>query len=510
MKKTISLLLASTIVLASCSKGDTREDKSVLKVGMGADVASFDLHGKNDSPSSRVRTNIYEGLVEQDAQLNIIPLLAQSWTTDDSGTVWTFNLRKGVKFHTGDEFTAEDVEFTFNRAKESSNVGHLLETIAEINVIDDYTVELVLEFPYMPLLNNLSHTTMGMLSKKVVEEQGEDYASTSDGNNPIGTGPFKFEDFVQGQGTTLVKNENYWNKEKEAKVDKIEMYTYTDNSSRKLALDGGDVDIAYDIAAPDYQSVKNNNDLQTFEDYDLSYAYGGFNMENPKFADKRVREAINLAINIESMVAAPTILNGLGKEANSPISMRTFGWSENVKAYGYDPDKARELLKEAGVEDLEITIWTNENATRVQAATVIQAQLAEVGIKVKVEKMEWGAYLDKTAKGEHEIFILGWTSVTADADYGLYPLFHSSAVGAAGNRTFYRNDDLDKLLEDGRSASSAEERLEIYEKAQQHIMDENIHIPFWNTLRVHAAAKDVTGFVAHPSGSMKLNTVSFE
>ncbi len=508
MKKLLAVLIMATLTLTACSKGDGVSDgEKTLKVALGADVASFDPHGKNDQPSSRVRTNIYEGLIYQDADLNLEPLLATDWSVDDTGVVWTFNLREGVTFHNGEKFDAEDAEFTFNRAMKSAEVGHLLETLETVKAVDDYTLEIVLKYPYMPLLNNLSHTTMGMLDKGTVEAQGDQYASGSNGNIPIGTGQFKFDNFVQGQGTTLVKNENYWNKDKIAKVDKLEMLTITDNSSRKLSVEAGDVDIAYDIAAPDFASIKSNADLKYTNDYDLSYAYAGFNMENPIFEDVRVREAINLAIDVDSMVQAPTIMNGLGKEANTPISNKVFGWSENVKAYGYDPERAKELLKEAGKEDLKFNIWTNENPTRVQAATVMQSQLAEVGITANVVQMEWGAYLDGTANGEHDVFILGWVSSTGDPDYGMYPLFHSEAKGAAGNRTFYENPEADALLEAGRAAGTEAERLEIYEEIQQLIMDDFVHIPLWYTSRVHAMNKNVEGFEAHPAGSMKLYNV---
>ncbi len=507
MKKLLTVLIMATLTLTACSKGDTATDGGTLKVGMGADVASFDPHGKNDQPSSRVRANMYESLIYQDEKLNLIPLLATSWSLDDTGTVWTFKLREGVKFHNGEDFNSEDVVFTFNRGKASTNVGHLLEVVEEIRAIDDYTVELELLYPYTPLLTNLSHTAMGMLDKGTVEAQGDKYASGSDGNIPIGTGQFKFDNFVQGQGSTIVKNENYWDKDNMAKADKIELLVYTDNSSRKLALEAGDIDLAYDIAAPDFASIESNPDLKFTNEYDFSYAYAGFNMQNPIFEDVRVREAINLAVDIDSMVQAPTIVNGLGVEANTPMSMTVYGWAEEVEAYGYNPERAKELLKEAGQENLKFSIWTNENPTRVQAATVMQSQLAEVGIEVDVVQMEWGAYLDSTAKGEHDIFILGWVSSTGGADNGLYPIFHSSKMGAAGNRTFYKNPEVDALLEEGRSETVEEKRLEIYAEAQQKIMDDYVHIPLWYLSRVHAMKNNVEGFISHPSGTMKLHNV---
>ncbi len=506
MKKLTLAGIAALLFLACSSESS---DEAVLRVGMGAEPASFDPHGQNDLPSSRVRSNIYEGLIYQDGELNIKPLLAESWETNEDGTLWTFNLRQGVKFHNGEEFDSEDAVFSLERARQSSQVNFLLASVEYVMALDKYTLALGLSYPFAPILNNLSHSSIAMLDKGTVETQGEGYASTLDGNIPIGTAPFKFDSYAQGVETRLVKNEDYWNSEAMAQVDVVLFKSYPDNSARKLAVEAGDVDIAYDIANSDYDSVKGNPALELVEFTDLSYAYMGFNMKNPKFQDPRVREAINLAIDVDSMIQARTILNGRGQEANSPIAPLAFGWAD-IPAYGYDPERAKELIQEAGVEGMDVAIWTNENPTRVQAATVAQAQLAEVGINASIKQMEWGAYLDGTANGDHEIFILGWVTSTGDADYGLYPLFHSASFGGAGNRTFYSNSEVDRLLDKGRWTTDAEERLGIYRQAQEIIMGDYVHVPLWYMVRVQALRKGVKGFYPNPAGKFALNTVYFE
>ncbi len=137
----------------------------------------------------------------------------------------------------------------------------------------------------------------------------------------------------------------------------------------------------------------------------------------------------------------------------------------------------------------------------------MQSQLAEVGIEVDIVQMEWGAYLDGTANGEHDVYILGWTAATGDADYALYPFFHSSKKGVGGNRFFYENKEVDRLLDAGRSANTVEERLAIYSKVEQIVMDDYVNIPLWYSARVHAMKNNVEGFIAHPVGRMKLHTV---
>lgn len=507
MKKLFKLMLGLVLAVSLAACGESTDASDTLYVGTGADPVTLDPHTSNDQPSSRVRTNIYEGLVEQDENLEVQPLLAKEWEVD--GTEWTFTLEEGVKFHNGDELKASDFEFSLNRAMESPEVAHLLETVESVEATGDYTLKVTTTEVDLGLLPALSHPTMGALNQKVVEEQGDDYASGFDGNNPVGTSPFKFVSTQKGE-TKLEKFEDYWNEDNMPSFTHLVFKTYTDNSARKLAVEAGDIDIAYDIQNSDFDSIAGNSDLTYVKEYDLSYAYAGFNVEKDIFKDVRVREAINLAIDYDSIIAAPTIMNNLATRANTPLSAKAKGHNEDVKAYEYNPEKAKELLAEAGVTDLKFTISTNENPTRVAIATAIQAQLKEVGITVEVSQMEWGAYLDATSKGEHDVFILGWTAVTGDPNYGLSPLFHTDNIGGAGNRTFYSNPELDAILDKASVADNEEERYELYNEAQQMIMDDYVHIPFHYTERIAAMRTNISGFVLHPAGSYKVHTVDKE
>lgn len=508
MKKFLKIMLGLTLTVALVACGGSDDgDKVEVVVGSGADVVSFDPHISNDNASSRVRVNLYEGLVRQDADLVVQPLVAKEW--ENEGKEWTFYLNEGVLFHNGEEVKASDVVYSIERAQESTDVGHLVGSIASVEEIDDYTVKITTSEVDLGILPALAHPTIAVLSEAVVEEQGDDYASGFDGNNPVGTGPFSFVNSSKGS-VELETYEDYWNEDKMPNFDLLTFKSYADNSARKLAVEAGDIDIAYDIQNSDYDSVEANSDLTVVKDYDLSYAYAGFNMENEKFSDVRVREAINLAVNFDEIIDAPTIMNGLATRANTPLSIKAAGHNDEIEAYEYDPERAKELLEEAGVTDLEFTIITNENATRVAIATVMQAQLDEVGIKVNVEQMEWGAYLDATANGDHEMFILGWTAVTGDPTYGITPLFHTENMGSAGNRTFYSNSELDALLEEAYVADNEEERYELYGEAQQMIMDDYIHVPFYYQERVAAMRNNISGFVLHPSGSYELYSVEKE
>ena len=232
-------------------------------------------------------------------------------------------------------------------------------------------------------------------------------------------------------------------------------------------------------------------------------------MNKKPFYDIRVRQAINYAVDVQEVI--DIALEGAGEIATSPLMELIFGADNDIEGYPYDVEKAKALLKEAGYENgFKTTLWTNDSTVRQTIAEVVQAQLKEVGIDVVIEPLEWSTYLDKTAAGEHDMFILGWTTVTGDADYGLYQLYHSSQQGGAGNRTFYNNPEVDELLDAGRVELDREKRLDIYQKAQNIIVEEapNLFLYFEN--KNVGIKKNVKGFKLHPAGHHTLYNVYFE
>ncbi|GAK00949.1 ABC transporter substrate-binding protein [Geomicrobium sp. JCM 19055] len=200
--------------------------------------------------------------------------------------------------------------------------------------------------------------------------------------------------------------------------------------------------------------------------------YIGFNTEAEPFDDVRVRQAVSLAVDNDTLVEG--IYEGYGTAAKGPINDLTFGFDDGLDDIGYDPDRARELLEEAGYEDgLDITFSMNsDNPIRQQTAEIVQDQLSEIGINATLENVEWGAYLDQTGAGNSQMFILGWVTVTGDADYGMYSLFHSSQHGDPGNRSFYTNEEVDELLDQARQSTDDAEREDLYSQVQEILIEE--------------------------------------
>jgi peptide/nickel transport system substrate-binding protein len=494
LKKLFTAVAASLLIAGSAAA-------HTVTVAIGADPVTFDIHRTNDQPTSQVARQIYDTLVVQTEDLELAPGLAESWQQTDDVT-WVFNLRKGVKWHNGDAFTAHDVVWTYDRSINlPSTTSYLLGGIVTgIEALDDHTLQLTLDYPYAPLLNNLAHSALGIMNEAAVTAAGDDYGTAV----VVGTGPFKFESWTTADRLTLSRNDSWWGGD--VKPASVVFRPIPDNTVRSIELETGGVDIAYTLAPSDARRVKETPFAHIVPVETLSTAYIGFNFQKAPFDNQLVRQAINHAIDVD--LIAETIYTGQAVRANSPISNRVFGANTGLEPYAYDQERAKELLAEAGFPaGFSTTLWTNENPQRMQIAEIVQAELANIGVQVDVEVVEWGTYLADTAAGLHDMFILGWVTVTGDADYGLYALFHSSQFGDPGNRTFYASDRVDELLDAGRRATDPAEREAIYFEAQEIIRDEAPWLFLIVTTEEHGVRNDITGFVPHPAGHHRLYDV---
>lgn len=497
----LSLVLVFSLVLVGCGSSDDSPDQ--LIVGQGADAASLDPHATNDQPSARVMKQIYETLVNQNESMELEPGLAESWTQIDDLT-FEFKLKSGVKFHNGEEMTANDVKFTLQRALGSSQVAHIVGAIDgdNIEVIDNTTIRVSTKEPFAPLLAHLAHSATGILNEKAVTEAGEDY-----GQNPVGTGAFKFKFWENGDYIDLERFDDYHGTN--ARVASVRFRNLSDNTTRTVELETGGVHIAYDIQPTDLARVESNSELELLRDMNLATTYIGFNLAKEPYNDVRVRQAINYAIDTASIVTA--VYQGMGSPSTGPLGPNVWASHQGLEQYGFDVEKAKELMAEAGLEEgFKTTIWTNDNQQRMDIAEIVQNQLRAINIDTEVRVVEWGAYLDGTAAGEHDMFILGWVTVTGDPDYGLYALFHGDQHGSAGNRTFYTNPRVNQLLDQARVSADPAVREAAYLEAQELIRDDAPWVFTWTGENTTGLHKSVKGFTQHPAGHHKLINVYFD
>lgn len=495
----------STKSSTSNDSGDQKEKAEgggTLTVVRLSDATKLDPHFITDIPSANiVYQKVYEGLVEPDKDFKIQPLLAKEWKVIDD-TTWEFKLQEGVTFHDGAPFNAEAVKATLDRVLDPKTESPQLEKfsmIKEVKIIDDYTVQLLLKYPYAPLLSILASNEGSIISPKAIAENPEKLAE-----HPVGTGPFVFESWKTGQEISLKKNENYWGKK--PNIDRVVFKVVPEDATRLAMIETGEAQINDQVPVTEIDRIEASDSMGLYRTEGLAVEYLGFNTKKKPFDDVRVRKAISHAIEREAIIKG--VYNNVGTIANVAMSPKVFGYSENVKAYDYDLNEAKKLLKEAGFENgLKLTLITSDRKERINMAEVIQSQLKGIGINVEIQVLEYGAYIDVIGKGEHDMFIGGWGNATGDGDYNQYSLFHTASMGAPGNHFYYSNPDVDKKILEARQETDEAKRLKLYEELLQKEMDDAVYIPIRNYEHIAAHSKNVSGFWLNAANYLMIDDV---
>lgn len=472
--------------------------KDTLIWAQGADVTSLDPHQGKETPAVEVTCQIFDTLLTLNPETNELEgQVAESWEQKDE-TTYVFHIRKGIKFHDGSDLTAEDVKFSLDRACNSAAVSYIVNFIDSVNVDDEYTVTLKTKEPYAPALRNLAIPFAAIVPKAAVEADEKAFIL-----NPIGSGPYTFVEWKQGDHVTLKAFDNYY--AGKPATDNLIMKVIPETSQRSIALETGEIDLAYDMAVNDLPKVRDNDNLTVYEVPSLSCWYMSMNLNKEPFDNPKVREALTLAIDRQALI--DTINAGSGQPADAIIAPAVFGYySTGVPEY--NPEKAKELLAEAGYPDgFSMTLWVNDNQSRIEMCQAVQAMLLEIGVQCEIEVLEFGSFISKTTNGEHDMAYFGWTTSSGDADYTYYSLEHSSQQGAAGNRSFINDKDVDTLIEKARSSTDEEERLELYKELAIKLDEIHNNIPvFYSSINV-GANKNVEGFVIDLNGYHNLDQV---
>lgn len=430
-----------------------KEKKDVLVYAQLSEGKTLDPQDSTEQYSQVVTTQIYDRLVEIDEMTGkLVPGLADSWERVDDLTL-IMHLNKTAKFHNGDPLKASDVKFTLERAKSKPKVAHLFKAIKDVEILDDNTIKIVTEEPFAPLLNHLSHKTAAIISEKYFKENGDNYFM-----KPIGTGSYKFKNWVVGESITLEANEEYFKGKPSIKT--IIIKGIPEENSRVIGLETGEIDIAEGIATIGRKAVEDSKDLTLMESPSTSVTYLGFSLKNPILQDREVRRAISMGINREEIIKG--LMFGDVKIANGFLAPAVFGYSKDSKVLSYNKEEAKRIIESKGLKGAKLSLVTSNNQLRAQIAEIMQAQLKEIGLDVTLQTLEWGAFLKSTGNGELDMFMMGWGPSTYDGDYGLYPNFHSSQFGNNGNRTFYSNEKIDALLDSAKKEMDLEKRRGMY------------------------------------------------
>ena len=438
------------LVLVANNIGDTATGGTLI-FGRGGDSLTLDPAEAIDGESGKVCDVLYDTLVQyREATTDLEPGLAETWQRSADGLIWTFQLRQGVQFHDGTPFDADAVVFSLTRPLALFPNFHE-QFIDQIIALDPFTVQIQLKAPYAPFISTLAGTTFSIVSPVAVQSFGADF-----GNNPVGTGPFKFVTWDRDDKITLAANNQHWTGR--PALDRLIFRSIPNNTDRLGELQQGSIHVM-DLPSPDaIPLIQGDPGFEIFIQPSLNIGYLALNMEKPPFDNLKVRLAINHAINKTEIVER--LYQGLGIPAKNPIPPTLWSYDDSIEDYAYDPELAKQLLAEAGYPDgFETTLWALPVPRPyipdgMALAEAIRSDLQIIGVAAEIVTFDWGTYLDKTANGEHDMAMLGWIADVADPDNFLYTLLSiPSAEKPAYNISFYRNDALQGILERARTST---------------------------------------------------------
>jgi peptide/nickel transport system substrate-binding protein/oligopeptide transport system substrate-binding protein len=503
----VALVLVMVVaVFAGCSKpatepapADEKADKygGIFRMAIMSNPPDLDPVHATDTSSSRVIYQLFESLVDIDPEGEVVPNLAESWTISPDGKTYTFKLRKGVKFHAtteggtptangGREVTAEDWVWTFNyitNPKTNSERAYFLDMIkgykdfqegktdhlAGVRAVDNYTLEIELEYPFAPFISVLGYNTFVALPKEDVEKWGEEFNF-----HPVGTGPFKFEEWVQDDRIVLSRNENYWRTDEEGNqlpyLDSIEFKVINDHTMAWTEFTLGNFESIEEVDDPYYAEAKEKYNF--LERPQMGTYYYGMNVTLEPFKDnKKLRQALNYAIDRQGLI--DLVKNGRATPAKGVLPPGMFGYNPDLEGYSYNPEKAKQLLAEAGYPNgIKLTLQYNTSDGHKRIAEALQQQLKQVGIDMEIKNVDWGAHLDSVERSEVPFFRMGWVVDYPDPDNFLYVLLHTDNHGPQGNYTRFSNPEFDRLTKEARVETDPEKRRKMYQEAEKIVVEE--------------------------------------
>ncbi len=531
-KMALGLTLLLFLLTGAAIAAEEPKTGGILVFGRGGDSAGLDPAYETDGNSFMICDNIFDQLVlYADESTEIVPGLATSWDVSEDGKKYTFHLREGVKFHDGTEMNADAVVFSLGRMMKEKNVKYhkadwkfpeeqpaaeywlsmeMDGLVESIEAVDNETVVFNLKRVEAPFIANMGMDFAAVISPTAMQKYGSDFRA-----NPVGTGPFKFVEWIKDDRIVLAANKEYWGGA--PYLEKVIFRSIPDNSVRFLELKTGNIDICQFPNPEDIELAENDPTMKLVSQPGMNIGYLSFNHTKSLWQDKRIRKGLAHAINRKSIV--DNIYYGLGTVAKNTIPPNMWSYNDDITPYAYDPEKAKQLLKEAGfykklkeAGQEKITLWSmpvprpyNPNGMKVGEA--MQADLKNVDIDVELVTFEWGTYLkrQRNQPEEMDLFQLGWTGDNGDPDNFLAVLL--DGLADPNVRTQWKNEEYHDLIMKGKQALNKEERTRIYREAQELIHEEVPMINIAHSLVVWPMKNRVMNFKLHPTASVRMHQV---
>jgi peptide/nickel transport system substrate-binding protein/oligopeptide transport system substrate-binding protein len=474
------------LLLATCTTRNREPGYVYFRIGHNP--TTLDPALIVDVNGGLIAAKLFNGLVKLGDGLEVVPDIAESWEVSNDALRYRFTLRRGVTFSSGRKVRAADFKYSFERVLDPEarspntwifekirGAREFMEEEADevrgIRVVDDHTLEIRLEKPFAPFLGLMTMPTAYVVPVEEVLHWGPDFSS-----NPVGTGPFVLIEWLPNRHLALDARKDYF--DLPARVTGIVYRVIPEELTAVAEFELGNLDV---ITVPSFEYSRYQESPRwkglIASTEALNTYYLGLNCERPPFDDPELRRAVNRAIDRRKILE--TLYEKRGRLAPGPVPDALRKWPE-PEGYRYEPERAREYVRAQGLSEREITFYVNADQAVVDMAEVIQAYLKDVGLRVSIRQLEWSAFKEAVGTGEADMFWLSWWADYPDPENFLYPLFHSSNHGPAGNRARYTNPEVDKLIERGQHAPSPERSHEYYEKAEHIIARDAPWVFFWH------------------------------
>jgi glutathione transport system substrate-binding protein len=510
MKPLFRHLAAGAFVATALGAGPALAAKDVT-FAVASTFTTTDPYDANDTLSQAMAKSFYEGLFGFDKDMNLIPVLAESFDVSKDGLVYTIKLRKGVKFHDGTEFKADAVKANFDRVTDPANrlkrYG-LYSNIAKTDVVDDYTARITLKTPFSAFINQLAHPSGVMISPTALRKWG----SKDIAFHPVGTGPFRLVEWKATDHVRAAKFDGYWQKGY-PKVDTLTWKPVVDNNTRAAVMQTGEAQFTYPVPPEMAAVLKAKPELDVIAAPSIIERYVSMNTQQKPFDDPKVRQAVNYAIDKEAV--AKVAFGGYATPADAIVPERV-AYSAKIGVWPHDVAKAKQLLAEAGYPNgFETELWSAYNHTIAQKVTqVLQQQLLQVGIRTKITLLESGQRVEKVESWQDpktapvRMYYVGWSSSTGEADWALRPLLASESwPPKLFNTAYYRNERVDADIRNALLTTDKAEKAKLYRDAQETIYKDAPWAPLVVEQLLSAKNKKLTGVYTMPDGSFNFTDI---
>lgn len=492
-----------TFVICLLGCGKDGADPNALHLRLKNDITTLDPAFIVDVQGGKVAAKIFNGLVRYDNGMSLTGDLAESWKISRDGRTYTFKIRPGVRFSNGEALTPEDIVFSFERILSSETLSPrkwTFDKVKNIKTTGGNKVILTLKEPFAPFLSLLTLPSAYIVRKKAVLETGSDF-----GREPVGTGPFQLQEWKPS--TELVLTENPYYFEGAPEIKKISYRIIPEDFVAVGEFERGRLDVL-EIPRADFKHYMNNPKWSQYivNQTGLNTYYLGFNCSRPPFNSKRIRQAVNYAIQKE--VLARKVMESRCQIATGPVPpVLNNAETPQETGYSYNINKAKELLKQSGISlPLRARLYLNQDKEVFSIATFIKEDLSQIGIELDLIPRDWSAFKEAVNKGDADCFFLSWWADYPDPENFLFPTFHSGNFGGGGNRTFFKQAQVDQWIEEAQKTADGEKRNTLYSQIQNKIIEEAPWVFLWHKKDFFIHQPRVENFRLYPVYTMEKGT----